>query len=509
MLNRTGQRVWLVVALLMAAALLGGLLQPAGRAFAHPLGNFTINRYARVEVYRDTIRIHYALDFAEIPTLQLAEEIDTDGDKTLSPAELQAWAASREHEIASRLDLSLGGAALQLRVEGRAATVAAGQAGLVVLRLAYVFEAPAKGSGVSAILFADHNYEGRAGWREIVIAPSAGADVTVDARFLEERSQGLTAYPENSLTGAPADQSVTFTWRTGSGSPAPAVTLGAEATAVRSGGSGFASLLDNDRSFAVILFSLLAALGFGALHALGPGHGKSVVAAYLVGSRGTARHALALGLTVTATHTSTVYLLGFVTLALSQYIVPEQLYLYLGVASGAMVVAMGIALFVGRLRGLRRGGSTGGHRHGLFGRTHSHEPHPHEHGHAAPADGPAVAVEPTPRVGWRGLLTLGVAGGLLPCPSAIVVMLAAISLGQVVFGMLLIVAFSLGLAGVLMAIGLALVWGRRLSGRSRAARVLRQPAFARLATLFPILTAAGLTAAGAVITFQAWTQPGL
>ncbi len=508
MVSRTGQRIWLVVAVLVAAAFLGALLQPAGSALAHPLGNFTINRYARVEVYRDTIRVHYALDFAEIPTIQLAAEIDTDSDGQLSRTELDGWARSQQEAILSRMELSLAGTALGLKPVAHAAAVSDGQAGLDILRLSYVFEAPATGDTLAAVRFADRNYEGRAGWREIVVLPSPGADLTVEARFLEERSQALTAYPENSLTGAPADQSVEFTWRTGSGSDAPAVTLGAEAAA-RSGRSGFASLLDNNRSAGVILFSLLAALGFGALHALGPGHGKSVVAAYLVGSRGTARHALALGLTVTATHTSTVYLLGFVTLALSQYIVPEQLYLYLGVASGAMVVAMGIALFVGRLRGLRRGGSPGGHRHGLFGRAHSHEPHPHEHGHAAPADGPAVAVEPTPRVGWRGLLTLGVAGGLLPCPSAIVVMLAAISLGQVVFGMLLIVAFSLGLAGVLMAIGLALVWGRRLSGRSRVVRALQRPGLARLAGVFPVVTALGLTVAGAVITYQAWNQPGL
>ncbi len=223
---------------------------------------------------------------------------------------------------------------------------------------------------------------------------------------------------------------------------------------------------------AVILASLAAAFGFGMLHALGPGHGKTVVAAYLVGSRGTVRHAFALGFTVTATHTSMVYLLGFVTIAASAFIVPERLYLYLGMASGISVIAMGVWLFASRLRGLRRHSPEGEHRHGWFARAHAHTPaeapheeaHSHEHaatgahGHPHPH-----AADEAPRITWRGLLTLGVIGGLLPCPSALLVMLAAISLGQVVYGMLLIVAFSMGLAGVLTGIGISFVFGKRLS----------------------------------------------
>jgi ABC-type nickel/cobalt efflux system permease component RcnA len=186
-----------------------------------------------------------------------------------------------------------------------------------------------------------------------------------------------------------------------------------------------------------------------------------------------------------------------------------------------MIVVMGLSLLVSRLRAL--GGeaeASGAHRHGLFGRAHSHFPashaHPaHDHGQAHDhGDGSHQHDDATehrhaePRVGMRGLLTLGIAGGIIPCPSALVVMLAAISLGQVVFGMLLIVAFSFGLAGVLVAIGLALVLGRRLS-RAKGRAAFERPVFARALAALPVVSAVGVTLAGLAITYQAWSQPGL
>ena len=503
--------VALAVLLVLVLVAAGSL---PSRALAHPLGNFTINRYARLELYEGTLRIHYSLDYAEIPSIQVVEDADADGDGALSAPELDAWAAMVAPSLAGGIELTAGDEPLPLRFLDARASTAEGQAGLKVVRFDALYEAAVgPAAGPVPVSFTDQNFKDRPGWREVAVRPSAGSEVSIEPALLDEMSNGLTAYPENSLADAPSEASASFTWAPASGSRAPLPELSGPGggRATRSGG-GFASLLENDRSLGLIVFSLLAAFGFGALHALGPGHGKSVVAAYLVGSRGTARHALALGMTVTATHTSTVYVLAFVTLAASQFIVPEQLYLYLGVGSGALVVLMGLGLLWTRLRRATRGAAAA-HQHGLFGRPHSHLPDTaehehehqdaeHEHAHAHPHAAPA-------RVGWRGLLTLGVAGGLLPCPSAIVVMLAAISLGQVLFGMLLIVAFSLGLAGVLMAIGLALVWGRRLSGRTSLARAAGHPLARRALAAFPVLTAAGLTFAGVMITYQAWSQPGL
>jgi ABC-type nickel/cobalt efflux system permease component RcnA len=243
---------------------------------------------------------------------------------------------------------------------------------------------------------------------------------------------------------------------------------------------------------------------------------------------------------VTATHTAAVYLLGFVTLVAAGFIAPERLYVYLGVASGAIILLMGLALAFGRLRRLTRGSSkeTGAaHRHGPFGRAHSHAPvpvsvlraeavgapgvaltvampghsHDHDHDHAAGHhdhghEAQAAALDGRSAPGWRSLISLGVAGGLIPCPSAIIVMLAAISIGQVLYGMLLIVAFSLGLAGVLTAIGIALVAGKRLTERSRVRGALERPAVALGLRAIPVLSACAIAVVGAVLTYQAWDR---
>jgi ABC-type nickel/cobalt efflux system permease component RcnA len=266
-------------------------------------------------------------------------------------------------------------------------------------------------------------------------------------------------------------------------------------------------LLDHDRSALFILLSLAIAFAFGAQHALGPGHGKTMVAAYLVGSRGTPRQAAVLGATVTATHTSTVYLLGLVTLVAAEFVAPETVYLWMGVISGALVVAFGATLFATRLKGAigRTPWAVGAaHRHGVFGRPHAHDPeHPHnhdvsDHSHEKHNHG---------GVRTQSLLSLGVLGGLLPCPSAVVVMVAAISQGEVLLGMLLIVAFSLGLAGVLTAIGLSLVLGGRLGGRHRA--LFERRAVRTLVRAMPVASALVVMLVGAGITYQAWNQPGL
>jgi ABC-type nickel/cobalt efflux system permease component RcnA len=268
---------------------------------------------------------------------------------------------------------------------------------------------------------------------------------------------------------------------------------------------------------AVALALLLATL-WGAAHALSPGHGKTIVAAYLVGSRGTALHALYLGLTVTATHTLGIYALGLTTLFAAAWILPERLYPWLSLGSGLAVVLVGASLFVARLRagGRAQHGHSHdhdhehhhdhGHEHGHEHRHHElerehdhhHEPgrdHLHGHDHGAHHHDHL----PPDRVTPRGLIALGIAGGLLPCPSALVLLLGAIALGQIGFGLLLVVAFSLGLAGVLTAIGIALVHARRLF---EAPRLRRLPRAAALRWA-PVLSALIVTLIGAAMSVQA------
>jgi ABC-type nickel/cobalt efflux system permease component RcnA len=230
----------------------------------------------------------------------------------------------------------------------------------------------------------------------------------------------------------------------------------------------------------LVLSSLLVAAVLGAFHALGPGHGKTIVGAYLIGARGTARHALFLGLVVTATHTMGVYLLGFATWIASAWVVPERLFPWLSMLSGLLVIGIGTSLVRSRLEGAL--GGPGGHHH------HDGEDHGHSH-------------DPPDALGWRSLVALGVSGGLLPCPSALVVMLAAISLGRIGFGLILIVAFSLGLAGVLSGIGLVFVYARSWFDRL--------PVGGRFARFAPVASAIAISVAGLLIVASALSQTGL
>jgi len=428
----------LVVVLFALAA----LVAPAAAA-AHPLGNFTVNRFSRVEVSGPRLYVRYVLDLAEIPTYQ-AGRID---------------AGKYAREIAQNARLSVDGKAAALRPVRTRLAHPRGAGGLDTTRLEVVLAGP-RLDRTSRIAYGDGNYRDRIGWKEIVV----GADTP-------SRSHELRAYPKD-LLQSPLDQtSVTTDLAPGDGPDvAPSLSTGRSLQAPdRVADSGFAALVGRSHlSVLVILASLGAALFWGAAHALSPGHGKTIVTAYLVGRRGTVRHAGLLGLIVTITHTIGVFTLGLVTLALSQFIVPDRLYPWLNLVSGLLVVGIGASVFYSRWR----------HR-----RAHAHGHH-HHHEHDAEPD-----------ASFRSLLAVGVSGGLLPCPSALVVLLAAISLHRVAFGLLLIVAFSAGLALTITAIGCAAVLARGAFRRVS----LEGP----LVRLLPAASALVILAAGLAMTVRA------
>jgi ABC-type nickel/cobalt efflux system permease component RcnA len=277
---------------------------------------------------------------------------------------------------------------------------------------------------------------------------------------------------------------------------------GSETTKDRSG-DGFAGVFEDAAAGdSVLLLLLLASLGWGALHALSPGHGKAMVAAYLIGTRGKARHAFGLGAIVTFTHTIGVFLLGLVTLLLSQYVLPEDLYPWLNIVAGLLVVTVGLGVLRSRLRWARTvpyGHAHLGHDHAHEGHVHhahAHGDHGYAHGHAH--DGHQHDHDLPERVTAKGLVGMGVAAGLIPCPSALVVLLGAISQHQVALGLLLIVAFSVGLAATLTALGLAVVYARRLTSRL--------PMPGRLTAALPAASAVVIVGIGFVLTAQAIPQ---
>jgi nickel/cobalt exporter len=453
-----------LAALLALAGL--ALVVPAASAPAHPLGNFSINHLSTVRISADRVDVRYVLDQAEIPTVQ---------ERSLSRAEILR---RKRAEVARRLTLTVDGRRLPLAPAGRPRlSFPPGAAGLSTTRLELPLRAVVRHP--RRVQLHDGTFPGRVGWKAIVSAPGEGTAVRT-ATPHGDPTHGLRRYPVD-LQSSPLDRrEASFSVRPGDGTlVAPAAPGGAFSTTRAAGTDGFAGVFaDAASGERVLLLLLLAALGWGALHALSPGHGKAMVAAYLVGTRGTARDAVALGGAVTVTHTIGVFALGLVTLALSQYVLPEDLYPWLTLVSGLMVAGVGAGVLRARLRAARNGG---GHAHG----------HRHDHGHGH-AHGHAHASEPLRR---RGIVAMGAAAGLIPCPSALVVLLAAISQHQVALGLLLISAFSLGLAATLTALGLAVVSARRLIPAHLAA--------GRFATALPAVSALLIVAVGCVLTAKA------
>ena len=246
----------------------------------------------------------------------------------------------------------------------------------------------------------------------------------------------------------------------------------------------------------IILVALAVAAGLGAFHALEPGHGKTLVAAYLVGARGTIKHAFLLGLIVTAAHTAGVYLLGAVTLYASQYIVPDRLYPWLGVLSGVLITVLGLVLLVRRY--LRKDNLIPDHHHHDHA-GHAHGPgHNHDHHHGHTHDHRAQ----NRQVSLRELLTLGISGGIVPCPAALVVLLSAVSMQRIGFGLLLIVAFSVGLAAVLISIGILMVYARQFMARFEVNGRL-------VSRWLPLTSSAFILLFGVTLTVQALQTIGL
>jgi nickel/cobalt transporter (NicO) family protein len=333
----------------------------------------------------------------------------------------------------------------------------------VILRLHAAVRDPRR------VVLHDGTYPGRVGWKAIRPVPGAGTAVRSSVAG-HDPTRELTSYPK-ALLSAPSDvRDATLDVSPGRGTLVAPGGRRYATTADRSGGTGgFAKLLDDGAAGrGVLLLLALAAFGWGALHALSPGHGKTMVAAYLVGSRGRPRDAVVLGLTVTVAHTVGVFALGLVTLALSAYVLPEDLYPWLNLASGLLVVVVGAAV----LRTRAREALVHSHSHG--GAQHHH--HTHDH------------------VSGRGLLAMGASAGLIPCPTALVVLLGAIAQHQVALGLLLIVAFSGGLATTLGLLGVLVVKATHL------------PVPGRVAAVLPAVSAIVIVALGLILTARALPQ---
>lgn len=470
-------------------------------AAAHPLGNFSVNQYSRIEIEKTKVKIRAVLDMAEIPTFQESQAIDADKDGALSDAELNAYAERISPAYISNLTLAVENQLIELRAAAKRISLPAGAGNLPTLRVEWDLtgDLPDSNNEIRRVKFENKNNADRIGWNEIVIGRVSGISVFDSTGYGSGVTDELKAYPQETLSSPLAERSAEFSF-TANAVPANARTLsnrdGHQSAPIEK--DRFTELISvPEITPAIILFGLLIAFGFGAAHALSPGHGKAVVGAYLVGSRGTPKHALFLGLTVTVTHTLGVFALGLITLFASNYILPERLMPLLSFVSGLLVLFIGLTLFKDRLFSML-GWQTASHHHHEHGHSHDSELDEHHHAHDGLTHthgGSTHTHLPPQNVTWRSLLALGISGGLLPCPSALVLMLAAISKGRIGYGIVLTLFFSLGLATTLTAVGLVFLYAGKFFGS-------RNLSGNRIIKTLPVFSAFVIACVGAIICYN-------
>lgn len=529
---------------------LGGTATPA--AHAHPLGNFSVNEYTGLTVHPGRVEVLAVTDTAEIPTLQAAPSVDRDGDGTASDGERTAWASSACARTAGRLAVTTP-RRLSWTVSSSSFAYRPGQGGLRTSRLECRLRAPLDLTRGPVDVRVDTGADPhRVGWREITTKGTDGARLDDSTAPAVSPSHELRDYPRDLLATPRGDTEAGFTVSRGT-----AASGAAGAVPGTGDGGGVTARVEalsqrltaltgtKDLTLPIGLLAVALSLVLGAGHALLPGHGKTVMAAYLAGRRGSVRDAVTVGATVTVTHTAGVMAVGLCLTAFSS-LAGDTVLNTLGVVSGALVALVGAGLLADAVRRARRttapgpapvsapaaaaegvlvgvGGDGGAavredpapaheapahahspthphphrpHKHGLFGHHHHHGPAhdhghghgpshahgpSHEHGHASGQDGPGGAGNDGPApFSKRGLIGLGIAGGLVPSPSALVVLLGAVALGRTAFGAGLVVAYGIGMAGTLTAVGLLLV---RLG--DRAGKLAARPGFALLRRCAP------------------------
>ena len=481
-----------------------GVLLAAPIASAHPLGNFTVNRFSRIVLLPGRARVDYVIDMAEIPTFQEMPTIDTNGDGSASPQELAVWATARASTVVKHLDLSIGGVPVGLQPEGADAQLLPGQGGLNTLRFEGTFEGAAPLQG--ALAYTDRNFVGRIGWQEIVAVGAEGAALQTTSAPTTSVSDELRAYPQDLLSSPLSVSSMTANYAPGPSGPAPEpITSDLANGAVGSArplveGGPFTGLLGNHGT-PLILLGLILAAAFGAWHALLPGHGKTLMAAYMVGSSSKLRHAVSVGSAVAVMHTASVLSLGLLVLTLEQTFRPEALYPWLGLLSGLVALGLGAYLLISRLSawGLARKADTAhdGHGHAEREGDDPGHDHGHAHGHSHGPGGHEHLLPEGAPLSSRGILALALAGGILPAPTALVVLLGAIEAHRVAYGLALVLAFSAGLAVALIAVGL---------GALRAREAVSRRLSSTMGRLVPVLSAGAIVGVGVYLTARGAVQ---
>ncbi|MEV1091191.1 nickel/cobalt transporter [Streptomyces microflavus] len=552
-MNHTLRRAITTLTATALAAVASVAAAPA--AAAHPLGNFSVNYHTGLVLRPDRIDARIVVDRAEIAALQERPVVDSDHDDTVSDSESRAYAEEACSGLRKQLHLSVGGKRADWKQSSAALVYENGEAGLKTSRLTCELTTRADLSEPVGIR-AETDYDTtRIGWHEMT-ATGQGIRITRTDVPAASATRELRQYPQDPLASPLDQRTASLRSEPGQGAVAvPAVVADLPGADVISGvlakvTGAFDSLVGaREITLPVGLLALFLALVLGASHAAMPGHGKTIMAAYLAGRRGTRRDALTVGATVTLTHTAGVLVLGL-ALPVSTHLAGETVLMWLGAASGLLVTSIGLWLLLGAVRGRPQ------HNHHHHGPGHSHSDVDHHHGHghhhdhdhgtdslhhhapvtpasardSAPAGElqatPAVATLAPPdhehhpadtstaprtarRTSRSGLIGMGIAGGLVPSPSALVVLLGAVALGRTAFGVLLVIGYGLGMAATLTLAGLLLVRLReRIESHDRTRTLRHHPLLRKLARTGPVITSLLVVAVGLGLTLRAATGNG-
>jgi len=483
---------------------------PLSSAAAHPADVYA--HTIRVALSQDRLNIAWDIKPGAILTSYIWYEADADQDGNLSQQEVDDWGSG----LVPALTMSLDGTPLPLNLDSAQmpADLNKFQAGEEFITLNLSAELPPAQTAPQKLTLRNmFQTKTSVNWFYL--------SATDDTGFLFPNQQNhfieFDFFSNRAL--APEPDKLLTTWDSGApslpaGQQKDLVTQTAEQVvpelAQRTPQEILLDLMRTENlSLSFYAFALVISLALGALHALTPGHGKTIVAAYLVGSKGTAWHAVALGSIVTLTHTGSVFALGILTLTASRYFFSGSLLPLLELLSGILILVLGGGLLIPRLRAWRISRLTAtlspqeiktedGKTRLVLNQPITEDAPAHKHDGAIPRK-PTVG-DPLAELTWRSLITLGVSGGLVPCPDAIAILLVAVAINRILLGLALIVSFSLGLAVVLIVIGWLMVSGGRLFARMNF--------LSRVAPLMPVVSAGVVMILGLVLTYGAMGKIG-
>ena len=442
----------------------------------------------------DSLQILWEFVPGPMVTHVVWHEADLDGDEAVSDAEAEAWIAPLLTDFSLKLDgMPLNFDLLAIKWASSLPELRTGESPIVIELRA---ELPADSAEHELIFLNDYNTANSLNWFSVNADGLSFSSPEQDNGVLKlhiSAGEGASLWESGQPTIPPVVEAL------GLGETAEKAVANAENQ------QGILAILEGflrtpNISPMLFLAAFAISLILGALHALSPGHGKTIVAAYLVGSQGNAYHAIALGILVTLTHTGSVFLLGLATLSLSKYIMPEQLFPALELISGLLIVILGIFLLLPRIKtflaekkrenepAIAKNIEKGEKSTRLTINEEIREPGP-EHNHdpsqfgyvPIPKGASEVVENPLSEISWKSLIALGISGGLVPCPDAIAILLIAVTINKIAFGLGLIISFSLGLAIVLILIGIVMVQSKQIFARLQW--------FSKVSFIVPVISA--------------------